>query len=113
MNVKTAKRDKSSLSPLILDYLLEIKTDLNNDGIEKIGLFGSYAKGTASDDSDVDIAIELKKDYLEKHDVWEYFTLVDTIKSRMADKFHKRIDIFDLESQSETRQNILKEIIYV
>jgi len=29
-------------------------------GIEKIGLFGSYAKGTATEQSDVDVFISLK-----------------------------------------------------
>ena len=29
-------------------------------GIKKIGIFGSYAKGSANEDSDIDILIELK-----------------------------------------------------
>ncbi|TWO19887.1 nucleotidyltransferase domain-containing protein, partial [Campylobacter hyointestinalis] len=34
----------------ILAYLSEIKPSLEKDGIQKIGLFGSYAKGYADEE---------------------------------------------------------------
>ena len=106
-------KEKSSLSPLILKYLTDKKLDFEKDGIEEIGLFGSFAKGTASSDSDIDIAIKLKKNYLKNHDVWEYFTLIEKIKKQITDKFHKKSDIFDLDSATDTKQQIQKEVIYV
>ena len=41
----------------ILAYLSELKPSLEKDGIQKIGLFGSYAKGYAGEDSDIDIVV--------------------------------------------------------
>jgi predicted nucleotidyltransferase len=112
MNSKT-KVKSLTLTPLILEYLTEKKIDFEKDGIEKIGLFGSFAKGTASDDSDIDIAIKLKENYLENHDVWEYFKLVEKIKKQIADKFYKKSDIFDLDSHTDIREQIKKKVIYV
>ena len=39
----------------ILAYLSEIKSSLEKDGIKRVRLFGSYAKGYAGEDSDIDI----------------------------------------------------------
>jgi len=107
------KVKSQTLTPVILRYLTDKKVDFEQDGIEKIGLFGSFAKDTASSDSDIDIAIKLKKNYLKNHDVWEYFTLIEKIKKQITDKFHKKSDIFDLDSTTDIKQQIQKEVIYV
>ena len=97
----------------ILTYLTDIKDDLAKKGIEKIGLFGSFAKDSAGQSSDIDIAIKLKKSYLDEHDVWEYFRLIDTIKSRLFLRFSKKVDIYDLDSSSDIKNCIEEEVIYV
>ncbi len=48
----------------ILDYLSHIKSELMKNGIEKIGLFGSFAQDKATPFSDIDIAIQIQKGYL-------------------------------------------------
>jgi predicted nucleotidyltransferase len=106
-------KEKGSLSPLILKYLANKKIDFEKNGIEKIGLFGSFAKGTATEYSDIDIAIKLKQNYLKNHDVWEYFTLIENIKKQIMDEFHKKSDIFDLDSVTDIKEQIQKEVIYV
>lgn len=93
----------------ILSYLSEIKNELIHSGIEKIGLFGSFAKNAATPYSDIDIAIKIDKNYLQEHDVWEYFTLLEKIKKMLALKFSRKVDLYDIESTN----NIAKDIIYV
>ena len=48
------------------DYILSTikakKPDLKNFGIHQIGLFGSYSRGEASEESDIDILIEFDPD---------------------------------------------------
>ncbi len=97
----------------ILDYLSHIKSELMKNGIEKIGLFGSFAQGTATPFSDIDIAIQIQKGYLEKHDVWEYFNLIDTIRQKLLKKFSRKIDIYDLDNTSNIKNHISNEVIYV
>ena len=46
---------------LTLDYIREVVEPLGEEyQVKKIWLFGSYAKGTANEDSDVDLLIEKK-----------------------------------------------------
>ena len=58
------------LAPLdkdeILAYLKELKPALQKDGIVELGLFGSYAKGTASASSDIDIVIRTSDEFHKK-----------------------------------------------
>ena len=97
----------------ILSYLSDIKDDLRQKGIDKIGLFGSFAKNKANDFSDIDIAIKINRSYLKEYDVWEYFNLIDNIKAMLLKKFSRKVDIYDLDSMSDLKENITKDIIYV
>lgn len=97
----------------ILDFLISIKPQLQEDGIEKIGLFGSYAKNNPTLTSDIDIAIKLEKNYLSKNDVWNYFNEINKIKSMVFDKFQIKSDVFDLDSLSSLKHKIEKEVLYV
>ena len=97
----------------ILGYLAEIKSDLKQKGIERIALFGSFAKNKADPFSDIDIAIQLQEGYLKKHDVWEYFDLIDAIRKMVVLKFSRKVDVFDLDAASEIKNRITGDIIYV
>jgi uncharacterized protein len=97
----------------VLTFLTNIKSELQKDGIEKVGLFGSYAKNNATLTSDIDIAIELNKNYLDKNDVWNYFNEINKIKTMVYNKFQIKSDVFDLDSSSIFKDKILKEILYV
>ncbi|MBK8924231.1 MAG: nucleotidyltransferase domain-containing protein [Saprospirales bacterium] len=45
----------------ILAILTQHREALKDMGVERIALFGSYARGTARPDSDVDLLVELKE----------------------------------------------------
>ena len=97
----------------VLTFLTTIKPQLQENGIEQVGLFGSYAKNNATLTSDIDIAIKLDKNYLDKNDVWNYFNEINKIKRMVYNKFQIKSDIFDLDSSSVFKDKILKEILYV
>lgn len=49
----------------ILEFLRQHKKEMHDRfGVTKIGLFGSYARGDAREDSDIDIAVEMEGDRL-------------------------------------------------
>ncbi|MDX9900068.1 MAG: nucleotidyltransferase domain-containing protein [Aliarcobacter sp.] len=97
----------------VLTFLTTIKPQLQKDGIEQVGLFGSYAKNSATLTSDIDIAIKLNKNYLDKNDVWNYFNEINKIKEMVYDKFQIKSDVFDLDSASSLKDKIRKEVLYV
>ncbi len=101
--------DKSN----IISFLREIKEELVNDGISTVGLFGSFARDEANVYSDIDIAIKKERNYLKKRTAYDYFDEVSKIKNLIRKKFHRNSDVFDLDSNSNMRDEIMKDLIYV
>lgn len=90
----------------ILDFLRQHKQEMHDSfGVTKIGLFGSYARGDAREDSDIDVAIELSKNTADS-----YFGLLHFLE----DSFNARIDL-GIESNFKPiiKPYIMKEIVYV
>jgi predicted nucleotidyltransferase len=97
----------------ILVKLKELKPKYAKEGFVIKGLFGSYARGDARENSDIDVAIELDEDYLEKRDVWEYFKMMQTLKEEIGVDLGKPSDVFDLSTNAPVAQAIKKDLIYV
>ena len=97
----------------IINYLQAIKPVLAQDGIERIGLFGSFANGKADDYSDIDIVVKFEDDFLQKRDAWAYFEVLDKLKSMVRAKFHTGCDVFDVNSSSHMAKSVEREAAYV
>lgn len=71
----------------ILDFLRTHKDELRQIfGVQKIALFGSHARLTARDDSDIDIAVELAD---EKKTLTNFFGLRQYLEAHLG----KRVDL--------------------
>jgi predicted nucleotidyltransferase len=100
----------------ILNIIKEIASSENRDGFEIVGLFGSFAKGTATEFSDVDIAYKIDhKKFSKKYmDGFSKLLKLDEIKNVLQCKLCKKVDFISLNSTNTSlNQNILKDIIYV
>ena len=97
----------------IINYLKQVKLEFENNGISGFALFGSFATNKNTVYSDIDIAISKEKDFLLKYNSYMYFDTINKIKSKLKKQFHRNIDIFDLDSNSQFKNSIKKEIIYV
>jgi len=89
------------------------------DGVKRIGIFGSYARGEQTKDSDIDILFDYyyKNEYDNGIDnVLEYLDdLEDDLKKYVGDK---KIDFVSYRGVMDSpndylRDNILKEVIWV
>lgn len=95
----------------ILAYLKVLKPDLENEGISKIGLFGSFAEGKEDIASDVDIVICTTDTFKKNYPNFQAFIYLDTLRKKIQREFGSAIDICD-ESGLKNRE-ILKGAIYV
>ncbi len=90
----------------ILKKLKEFKTELyERYGVVRVGLFGSYANGTATSESDIDLVIETeKRDFFLREELREFLQI----------NFNTAVDVGYLDSFREYyRKKIENEIIYV
>ena len=76
-------------------------------GVVSIGLFGCFARGEARDDSDIDIAIELRS---EKKSLSNFFG----VRRYLEQEFGKKVDL-GIESALKplARETVVSEIIHV
>ena len=90
----------------ILDFLNAHKDELREQySLVKIGLFGSYAKGSENVESDIDLYAEFENNKFKNiAGVWNY----------LEDAFGKKIDLFYAHEnmRSSLKENIENEIIY-
>ncbi|DAB35175.1 MAG TPA: hypothetical protein CFH82_01655 [Sulfurospirillum sp. UBA12182] len=90
----------------ILKTLKEHKSYIQkNYEVEKIGLFGSYAKDMQTDKSDIDIYVEFKhKTFRNIAGLWVY----------LENLYHKKIDLVHKHKRSKGAifEAIQKEVIY-
>ncbi len=75
-------------------------------GVVRIGLFGSYARGESIAESDIDIVVELKKPDL--------FYLIG-IKQVIEDEFGSKVDVVRIRDNMNglLKKRILQDVIYV
>jgi len=94
----------------ILDYLGAIKRELKKDGIEKIGLFGSFARDNADLYSDIDIVIKTSSSFAKKFRGADSFIFLDGLRKKIERKFQRKVDICD-EAGLRNR-SVIKDAIY-
>lgn len=75
-------------------------------GIERIGLFGSFARNEANANSDIDILISLKKPDL---------LLYSTITQQLETVFERKVDLISSKSKfpDSFKAQLEKEVLYV
>ncbi|MFW5754100.1 MAG: nucleotidyltransferase family protein [Marinilabiliaceae bacterium] len=90
----------------ILNKLRELKPTLHRDyAVKDIGLFGSFSDDTCSDDSDIDLLVEL-----EKPIGWKFFTMELYLEKMLG----RKIDLVTKNALKEQlREDILKKVKYV
>lgn len=91
----------------IIDFLRSQKDFFASEfKVKKIGIFGSYARGTSHDYSDIDIVVEL-----EKPDLYYLIGVKQAVEEAMGGK----VDVVRLRDKMNTalKQRIERDAIYV
>ncbi len=89
----------------IKNQLLEHKDVLKGYGVTRLGLFGSYVKDLAHDESDIDFLVELEELTFDSYMNLRIF---------LEDVFDKKIDLVIAQSlKPQLRPYVLEEVEYV
>lgn len=107
VKIEDIRKDKPLNTDSILSMLkVYYICNFNRLGIERIGLFGSFARGEAGADSDIDIIISLKKPNL-----FLYSQIADNLET----VFGRRVDLVSAKAHhtEKFKEQLEKEAIYV
>ena len=96
--------------------ITNIKKNYHQEGFSIIGIFGSYAKGTENDYSDVDIAYRLDFDKFNENYQGGFAKLlrIEKIKNELQRLLGLKVDLISMDTKNTSiKQNIEKDILYV
>ena len=97
-----------------IERLKLLKPELEQDGFRIIGIFGSFARGDYTADSDVDILYELFPFFTQKYVGFKAVERLEYIKSKLAEHLGRKIGLAAKNSLSDTgKRFILQEVVYV
>ncbi|NJD03292.1 MAG: nucleotidyltransferase family protein [Ruminiclostridium sp.] len=92
--------------PTFEDIFANLKPYIDEYGIKRAGVFGSYARGQAKESSDIDLIFDFQKD----------FGLFDLLRFKidLEEKLGKNVDILEFSSiDPSIRENILREVVMI
>jgi predicted nucleotidyltransferase len=94
----------------ILSKLKELKPTYEKEGLILLGLFGSYAKDSQNNFSDIDIAYKVDYDkFSQKYkDGFSKILRIDDIKNELQQTFKTKVDFVP-----DNNKSLLKDIVYV
>jgi len=90
-----------------IDKLVDFKQTFGKQfGITKLGIFGSVARQENTEDSDIDIVVEVEKPTL---------SLMYELKEKLKDLFNCEVDLvrFRPTLRPLFKSNILNDVVYV
>ncbi|HES58369.1 MAG TPA: nucleotidyltransferase [Firmicutes bacterium] len=89
----------------VLAQLEAHAAELRAFGVRRIGVFGSVARGEATDSSDLDLLVDLKR-----HTFDDYFGALNFLE----DLFGCKVDLVQVEAlKDRARPTVLQDLIYV
>ena len=78
--------------------------ELRRLGAKRIGIFGSFAKGTANADSDVDVYLEFEEGQTTYDNLYEIGELLEQA-------FGRRVDLVTDKSLTETQTRLIEPTV--
>ena len=94
MDNKNLKKKLKSLKPILE----------KNYKVKSIGVFGSFARNEANENSDIDILVEFYEDI-----GWEFIDL----KQFLEKKLDREVDLVTKEAlKPELKEDILRDVVY-
>ncbi|OHD61947.1 MAG: hypothetical protein A2014_09265 [Spirochaetes bacterium GWF1_49_6] len=102
------------MNPRIMDKIKDAKSKYEPEGFIILGVFGSYARGEETPESDVDILYEITLEFIKTTGGWGTFYRLDCIRTELAELFGMKVDIADKSALREIgKKYILPDLLVV
>lgn len=93
-------------SGMILGTIARNMDTIKKYGVARIGLFGSFARDTNNEESDVDILVDFNDGYVNIDNYME-------LKFFLEDLFKRKVDLVrSCILKSKIRENVMRSVIY-
>ncbi len=100
------KRDNSSLDEIVRTLRVSMPDLAERYGVKRLGIFGSYFRGDANEESDLDILVEFE----DAPTLWEFIRL----NRELGDKLGVKADLVMKKTlKPGIEEAILKEVVVV
>jgi len=109
MNEAIEERD------LIINVTSDVLYKHQSTALKRAGIFGSFAYGGASKQSDVDIILDYDLDSNNFQTAIDYCVLCDIIINTIKKKFKREVDILRkeaVETDEDLNDNIKKDVLW-
>jgi len=84
------------------------------EGFIILGIFGSFARGDETENSDIDILYEMTELFLGKYPAWDAYARIEDIKAEIEAALGRKVDLADKNALREVgKKYILPEVVYV
>ena len=98
----------------LLDKIKKINLELAEDGYQIKGIFGSFAKNSNNESSDIDLLFDLDESFNRKYKGFSACERLEEIENYMSKKLDIPVDTVRISSLGTIgKKYILKEVIYV
>ena len=98
----------------LMDALKKEKDRLAKEGFMIIGIFGSYARNEASQQSDLDVLYDVTPAFISRYQGFEAFKRLSDIKNELKKHLGVDVDLATVDHVSRAFRNCaLKDVIYV
>ena len=96
----------------IIKVLNLLNDKYKNEGFKLVSLFGSYARGTEDEFSDIDLTYEIDHNVFYRNDGFAKILRLEEIKNELENTLHKKVDIIPANTKNLLlRKNLDKEQI--
>jgi len=98
----------------IIKKISAVKHKYEQEGFIVLGVFGSYARGEETLESDVDILYEFQEPFYSQYTGWEAYGRLEVIRADIEKILGKKVDLADRDALDEIgKRFILPEVTYV
>ncbi len=98
----------------IINKIKKLKLKYEPEGFILLGLFGSFARGEETKQSDLDLLFELNETFINHYIGWDAYGRIEEIKKEFIKETGREIDFADKNALTRIgKKYILPEVEYV